>query len=159
MVHPLIYLQSGVEIVIATPGRLIDMIECGATNLKRVTYLVMDEADRMLDMGFETQIRKIVNQIRPDRQTLMWSATWPKEVQNLAMDYLKDFIQVNIGSMNLSASHNVTQNVEFIAETEKQSRIVSLLDKIHSGDKEKVLVYILISRLLFLLPQNVLLIN
>jgi len=60
-------LQRGVDIVIATPGRLIDFLETGATNLKRVTYLVLDEADRMLDMGFEPQIRKIVEQIRPDR--------------------------------------------------------------------------------------------
>ena len=77
-------LQRGVEIVIATPGRLIDMLESTKTNLRRVTYLVMDEADRMLDMGFEPQIRKIVSQIRPDRQTLMFSATWPKDVQKLA---------------------------------------------------------------------------
>jgi ATP-dependent RNA helicase DDX5/DBP2 len=73
-----------VEVVIATPGRLIDMLETQKTNLRRVTYLVMDEADRMLDMGFEPQIRKIVGQIRPDRQTLMFSATWPKDVQKLA---------------------------------------------------------------------------
>lgn len=77
-------LQRGVEIVIATPGRLIDMLESQKTNLRRITYLVMDEADRMLDMGFEPQIRKIVAQIRPDRQTLMFSATWPKDVQKLA---------------------------------------------------------------------------
>lgn len=57
-------LQNGVEIVIATPGRLIDFLERGSTNLKRVTYLVLDEADRMLDMGFEPQIRKIIEQIR-----------------------------------------------------------------------------------------------
>lgn len=64
-------LQRGVEIVIATPGRLIDHLESGVMNLRRVTYLVLDEADRMLDMGFEPQLRKIVSQIRPDRQTLM----------------------------------------------------------------------------------------
>ena len=61
-------LQRGCEIVIATPGRLIDMLESGKLNLRRVTYLVMDEADRMLDMGFEPQIRKVIEQIRPDRQ-------------------------------------------------------------------------------------------
>lgn len=77
-------LQRGVEIVIATPGRLIDMLETGKTNLRRVTYLVLDEADRMLDMGFEPQIRKIIGQIRPDRQTLMFSATWPNDVKKLA---------------------------------------------------------------------------
>ena len=60
------------------------MLESQKTNLRRVTYLVLDEADRMLDMGFEPQIRKIVSQIRPDRQTLMFSATWPKDVQKLA---------------------------------------------------------------------------
>ena len=70
-------LTRGVEVCIATPGRLIDMLESGKTNLRRVTYLVLDEADRMLDMGFEPQIRKIISQIRPDRQTCMWSATWP----------------------------------------------------------------------------------
>lgn len=82
-------LQRGVEVVIATPGRLIDMLESQKTNLRRVTYLVMDEADRMLDMGFEPQIRKIVSQIRPDRQTLMFSATWPKDVQKLANVYAR----------------------------------------------------------------------
>jgi len=100
-------LRMGVEIVIATPGRLIDFLESGTTNLRRVTYLVLDEADRMLDMGFEPQIRKIVSQIRPDRQTLMWSATWPKDVQQLARDFLKDAIQVTIGNMEIKASHHI----------------------------------------------------
>ena len=66
--------------MIATPGRLIDFLEVGKITLRRTTYLVLDEADRMLDMGFEPQIRKIIEQIRPDRQVLMWSATWPREV-------------------------------------------------------------------------------
>jgi len=57
-------LRGGVDIIIATPGRLIDFLEMGATNLRRCTYLVMDEADRMLDMGFEPQIRKILSQVR-----------------------------------------------------------------------------------------------
>lgn len=87
-------LTNGVEICIATPGRLIDMLDSRVTNLRRVTYLVLDEADRMLDMGFEPQIRKIVDQIRPDRQTLLWSATWPKEVQSIARDFLQNPYQV-----------------------------------------------------------------
>ena len=74
-------LYRGVEILIATPGRLLDFLDNGDTNLRRVTYLVLDEADRMLDMGFEKDIQKIVSKIsHPDRQTLMFSATWPKEV-------------------------------------------------------------------------------
>ena len=64
--------------MIAIPGRLIDFLEVGKMNLQRTTYLMPDEADRMLDMGFEPQIRKIIEQIRPDRQVLMWSATWPR---------------------------------------------------------------------------------
>ncbi|KAI7907235.1 ATP-dependent RNA helicase DBP2 [Cokeromyces recurvatus] len=123
-------LSRGVEICIATPGRLIDMLENGRTNLKRVTYLVLDEADRMLDMGFEPQISKIIKQIRPDRQTLMWSATWPKSVERLAQSYLKDFIQVTIGSLSLSASENVTQTVEICNEIEKRGKLISHLERI-----------------------------
>ena len=102
-------LRNGVEILIATPGRLIDFLEMGATNLRRVTYLVLDEADRMLDMGFEVQIRQIVGQIRPDRQTLLWSATWPRAIQALARDFTHDAIQVTIGSSELTANKSVTQ--------------------------------------------------
>ncbi|KAI8969232.1 P-loop containing nucleoside triphosphate hydrolase protein [Mycotypha africana] len=123
-------LSRGVEICIATPGRLIDMLEAGKTNLKRVTYLVLDEADRMLDMGFEPQIKKIINQIRPDRQTLMWSATWPKSVERLATSYLKDYIQVTIGSLSLSASANVSQTVEICTEQEKRGKLITHLERI-----------------------------
>ncbi|CAO3681519.1 ATP-dependent RNA helicase dbp2 [Rhizopus azygosporus] len=123
-------LARGVEICIATPGRLIDMLEAGKTNLKRVTYLVLDEADRMLDMGFEPQIRKIVNQIRPDRQTLMWSATWPKSVERLAQQYLKDFIQVTVGSLSLSASINISQSVEVCTQAEKRGKLIVQLERI-----------------------------
>ncbi|KAG7451007.1 RNA helicase [Guyanagaster necrorhizus] len=134
-------LQRGVEIVIATPGRLIDMLETNKTNLRRVTYLVMDEADRMLDMGFEPQIRKIVGQIRPDRQTLMFSATWPKDVQKLANDFLRDMIQVNIGSMELTANHNIQQIVEVCSDFEKRSKLERHLDKI-SSENAKVLIFV-----------------
>ncbi|KAF5367174.1 hypothetical protein D9758_004044 [Tetrapyrgos nigripes] len=138
-------LQRGVEVVIATPGRLIDMLEQGKTNLRRVTYLVMDEADRMLDMGFEPQIRKIVGQIRPDRQTLMFSATWPKDVQKLANDFLKDMIQVNIGSMELTANHNITQIIEVCSDFEKRNKLINHLEKI-SSENAKVLIFVATKR-------------
>jgi ATP-dependent RNA helicase DDX5/DBP2 len=134
-------LQRGVEVVIATPGRLIDMLESQKTNLRRVTYLVMDEADRMLDMGFEPQIRKIVSQIRPDRQTLMFSATWPKDVQKLANDFLRDMIQVNIGSMELTANHNIQQIVEVCSDFEKRAKLIKHLDQI-SSENAKVLIFV-----------------
>lgn len=117
-------LERGVEICIATPGRLIDFLERGTTNLRRCTYLVLDEADRMLDMGFEPQIRKIIEQIRPDRQVLMWSATWPKEVRNLAEEYLTTYTQLNIGSLTLSANHNILQIVDVCQEHEKETKYV-----------------------------------
>lgn len=135
-------LARGVEVCIATPGRLIDMLESGKTNLRRVTYLVLDEADRMLDMGFEPQIRKIIGQIRPDRQTCMWSATWPKDVRQLAADYLHDFIQVNIGSMDLSANHRIKQIVEIVSEFDKREKMTKHLERIMDEDPNaKVLLF------------------
>ncbi|KAJ5805050.1 ATP-dependent RNA helicase dbp2 [Penicillium riverlandense] len=134
-------LSRGVEVCIATPGRLIDMLEAGRTNLRRVTYLVLDEADRMLDMGFEPQIRKIIGQIRPDRQTCMWSATWPKEVRQLASDFLNDYIQVNIGSMDLSANHRITQIVEVVSDFEKRDKMIKHLEKIMENKGSKVLIF------------------
>lgn len=135
-------LERGVEVVIATPGRLIDFLERGITNLRRCTYLVLDEADRMLDMGFEPQIRKIIEQIRPDRQVLMWSATWPKEVQALAEDFLHDYIQINIGSLNLSANHNIHQIVDVCEEGEKEGKLLALLKEIASDINNKIIIFV-----------------
>jgi ATP-dependent RNA helicase DDX5/DBP2 len=128
-------LRNGVEIVIATPGRLIDHLESGVTNLRRVTYLVMDEADRMLDMGFEPQIRKIVGQIRPDRQTLMWSATWPREVEGMAHDFLKDFYQVNVGSLELAANKAITQIIKVCEDMDKYRNCVEFLRENFKGER------------------------
>jgi ATP-dependent RNA helicase DDX5/DBP2 len=139
-------LRRGVEIVIATPGRLLDMLECGATNLRRVTYLVLDEADRMLDLGFEPQIRRIIEQIRPDRQTLMWSATWPKEVQGLARDFLRDYIQVNIGSLELSANKNVRQVIHVCSPFEKHGLLTQNLQQILMARDSKTLIFTALKR-------------
>merc|ERR1719431_469391 len=134
-------LQNGCEIVIATPGRLLDILNMGKTNLKRCTYLVLDEADRMLDMGFEPQIRKILNQIRPDRQTLMWSATWPKEVRKLAGDFLRDYIQLTVGSQELSANHNILQIVDVCTEGEKEEKLMRLLNEMSQSKTEKTIIF------------------
>ncbi|CAG9864995.1 unnamed protein product [Phyllotreta striolata] len=129
-------LYRGVEICIATPGRLIDFLERGTTNLERCTYLVLDEADRMLDMGFEQQIRKILGQIRPDRQTLMWSATWPKEVRKLANDFMQNPVHLTVGSQNLAANHNIVQIVDVCQEHEKEDKLLALLDEIRNNAEE-----------------------
>uniref|UniRef100_A0A674BIS1 RNA helicase n=1 Tax=Salmo trutta TaxID=8032 RepID=A0A674BIS1_SALTR len=135
-------LERGVEICIATPGRLIDFLEAGKTNLRRCTYLVLDEADRMLDMGFEPQIRKIVDQIRPDRQTLMWSATWPKDVRQLAEDFLKDYVQINVGALELSANHNILQIVDVCTEREKDNKLLQLMEEIMAEKENKTIIFV-----------------
>ncbi|XP_014234831.1 DEAD-box ATP-dependent RNA helicase 20-like isoform X2 [Trichogramma pretiosum] len=135
-------LERGVEICIATPGRLIDFLERGTTNLRRCTYLVLDEADRMLDMGFEPQIRKIIEQIRPDRQVLMWSATWPKEVQALAEDFLNDYIQINIGSLSLAANHNIRQIIDVCQEHEKEGKLATLLRDLRCDQGNKTIIFV-----------------
>lgn len=134
-------LRAGIEIVIATPGRLIDHLEQGNTNLKRVTYLVLDEADRMLDMGFEPQLRKICSQIRPDRQVLMWSATWPKDVMSLANDYLHDYYQVTVGSLELSGNKDVTQMIEVCSDQDKYRNLLRYLRE-NWSIKDRVLVFV-----------------
>jgi len=131
------HLRKGVEIVIATPGRLMDFLEKQTTNLRRVTYLVLDEADRMLDMGFEPQIRKILSQVRPDRQTLLWSATWPKDgqVQRLTHEFLSDPIRVTVGSEELSANVDVKQIIQIVRNRyDKEERLKALLRQ-HAQDK------------------------
>ncbi|CAD7948480.1 unnamed protein product [Amoebophrya sp. A25] len=121
-------MREGREIVIATPGRLIDMLDMGIFTLRRTTYLCLDEADRMLDMGFEDQVRKICGQIRPDRQTLLWSATWPKSVQALARDLCKEHpVHINIGALDLKANHRIVQKVEVLTGYEKRQRLNDLL--------------------------------
>ncbi|XP_032673039.1 ATP-dependent RNA helicase DDX42 isoform X1 [Odontomachus brunneus] len=101
-------LESGAEIVVATPGRMIDLVKMKATNLTRVTFLVLDEADRMFDMGFEPQVRSICNHVRPDRQTLLFSATFKKRVEKLARDVLMDPIRIVQGDVG-EANTDVTQ--------------------------------------------------
>merc|ERR1712113_1251596 len=117
------------------------MGEQGNTNLKRVTYLVLDEADRMLDMGFEPQLRKICSQIRPDRQVLMWSATWPKEIQALANDYLNEYYQVTVGSLDLAGNKDVTQMIEVCPDQDKYRNLLRYLRE-NWSPKDRVLVFV-----------------
>lgn len=127
------------EIVVATPGRLLDFLESDVINLDRTTFTVLDEADRMLDMGFEPQIRKILHQIRPDRQMLMWSATWPKEIRKLAHDFLGDFTQINIGSTELRANPNIEQIVEVCEPRDKMQLLIDSLEEAHG---QKTLIFV-----------------
>ena len=157
--HQIRELERGVDLVIATPGRLIDLLESNITSLERCSYIVLDEADRMLDMGFEPQIRKILGQIRPDRQMLMWSATWPEDVKDLADDFLipshseetEQYVQLNIGSTELQAAQTIQQNIEIISGGDimgqKQRRLLELLadtqlgEGANSSHDQKILIF------------------
>jgi len=120
----LMQLRRQPEILVATPGRLIDFLESGDTNFRRCTYLVLDECDRMLDMGFQKDVEKIMSQIRPDRQSLLWSATWPKEIQDIANRFMSDPIIVQIGSVELIANENISQNFKQLHNSDKLTEFV-----------------------------------
>jgi len=131
--HQLRELERGCDILVATPGRLVDIMERARVSLAQIKYLVLDEADRMLDMGFEPQIRRIVEQedmpTTGERQTLMFSATFPKEIQRLASSFLYDYIFLAVGRVG-STTDLVTQ--KFIRVDHEDDKQVMLLDLITS---------------------------
>lgn len=132
-------IEIGVEIVIATPGRLNDLVQAKVIDVQTITYVVLDEADRMLDMGFEPQIRKVLMNIRPDRQTVMTSATWPPGIRRLAQSYMKNPIQVCVGTLDLAAVHSVEQVIEIMDENDKFDRVSRTYNKRKGGKPNNVL--------------------
>jgi len=136
-------LDRGCHILVATPGRLVDMIQRGKIGLECIKFCCLDEADRMLDMGFEPQIREIVEKCNMpktgERQTLMFSATFPKEIQVLARDFLHDYVFIAVGRVG-STSENITQKVVWVDEQDKRSFLLDLLNA--SGPDSLTLVFV-----------------
>lgn len=129
-------LKRGAEIIVCTPGRMIDLLAANAgrvTNFRRVTYVVLDEADRMFDMGFEPQVMKIMANVRPDRQTVLFSATFPRNMEALARKTLKKPVEIVVGGKSVVAPE-ITQIVEVRNEDQKFVRLLELLGNLYSDD-------------------------
>ena len=131
---------KGVDIIIATPGRLNDLQMNNFVNLRSITYLVLDEADKMLDLGFEHQIMKILLDVRPDRQTVMTTASWPDSTRRLAQSYLKQPMIVYVGTLDLVTVNTVKQNIIVTTEEEKRSLVKEFLQSL--SPKDKVIVFV-----------------
>jgi ATP-dependent RNA helicase DBP3 len=135
------------NVVIATPGRLIDLMNEGSVDLSQVSYLVLDEADRMLEKGFEEDIKNIMrSSTSAERQTLMFTATWPKEVRELAQGFMNHPVKISIGDRDeLSANKRITQIVEVVDPRGKEYKLLDLLKTYQSGSKkdDKVLIFAL----------------
>ncbi|XP_066992416.2 probable ATP-dependent RNA helicase DDX46 isoform X3 [Anabrus simplex] len=127
-------LKRGAEVIVCTPGRMIDLLAANSgrvTNLKRVTYVVLDEADRMFDMGFEPQVMRIIENIRPDRQTVMFSATFPRQMEALARRILTKPVEVQVGGRSVVCKE-VEQHIIVIEEDQKFLKLLELLGHFHS---------------------------
>lgn len=138
-------LKRGAEIVVCTPGRMIDLLAANSgrvINLQRVTYLVLDEADRMFDMGFEPQVMKIINNIRPDKQTVLFSATFPRQMEVLARKTLKKAVEIIVGARSVVAPE-ITQIVEVRPEITKFTRLLELLGEFYNATPDaRVLIFV-----------------
>ena len=126
-------LKRGAEIIVCTPGRMIDLLAANqgrVTNLKRVTYVVLDEADRMFDMGFEPQVMKIFANMRPDKQTILFSATMPRLIDSLTKKVLTSPVEITVGGRSVVAKE-IEQIVEVRDEDSKFVRMLGLLGELY----------------------------
>lgn len=141
-------MKKGAELVVCTPGRMIDLLTANngrVTNLRRVTYLVLDEADRMFDMGFEPQVMKIINNIRPDAQKVLFSATFPKTMDALARKVLIKPLEITVGGRSVVAPE-IDQRVEVRDADTKFTRLLEILGEMSQDEEEDLRALIFVER-------------
>jgi len=134
-------LRNSPQVIVATPGRLLDFCNQGVVSLSNIHFLVLDEADRMLEMGFADQLKEILAlcPAAEKRQTTMWTATWPKEVEVLLQEHFPTrFTKISMGTGLLQANPNITQN---IVVTQPQGRLLNLLGLLEKHTKDKILIF------------------
>ncbi|MFN0019198.1 MAG: DEAD/DEAH box helicase [Pirellulaceae bacterium] len=119
-------LQYGTDIVVATPGRLLDLMQQGYVDLRNVEILILDEADQMFDMGFIHDLKRIVAKVPRERQTLMFSATMPREIQNLAEQWLRNPVKVSVVPQGTTVER-VEQSVYFVEKRKKPDLLIHFL--------------------------------
>lgn len=127
-------MKSGCDIIIGTPGRLIDFLQMRKVHLMNVNFFVLDEADRMLDMGFFPQIRQICSYLPQTRQSLFFSATWPPEVERLSSEIcFNNPVKIKVGSEDMTLNTSIVQHVEYVQDGYKRDRLVQLLRQLNNG--------------------------
>lgn len=130
-------LKAGVDILVATPGRLLDLMHQGHIKINKVQHFVLDEADRMLDMGFIHDIKRLLPRLPKNRQTLFFSATMPRSIASLSRSILKNPVRIEVTPAS-SVVDTIEQEVYFVEQNDKKDLLVKLL---HEGDMKSVLVF------------------
>ncbi|KAL1466581.1 hypothetical protein MTO96_042629 [Rhipicephalus appendiculatus] len=132
---------KGCHICVATPRRLLEFLEDGRLNLHRCTYLVLDEVDRMVTMGFKPEVLKVAELCRPDRQTIIWITCWQKDLNPLVDDLLDDYVEFKFDTAQMDAENRVEMTVDICQEEEKEEKLAVLLDDVLRDKTSRAVVF------------------
>jgi ATP-dependent RNA helicase DDX5/DBP2 len=132
-------LEVAPQLIVATPGRLLDFLEASVISLKRCSFVVVDEGDRMMDMGFGPQLKKILSQVRPDRQCFMCTATWPATLSELSSEYMKNPVHLNVGSVEYPLNPNIVQQIKIL---DSEDKVSTLLETLKPLSEKRVLIFV-----------------